>query len=104
MYIFLEPELITKVYDAQENLDYKVKSISIDDVSNMNDVEISIRASRDKYSADVWMDWKTLTINSKKQVVNTIEFEDSRFYQMKVKITGKDTYIKMNHLDLEVKG
>ena len=97
-------ELITKVYDAQENLDYKVKSISIDDVSNMNDVEISIRASRDKYSADVWMDWKTLTINNKKQIVNTVEFEDSRFYQMKIKITGKDTYIKMNHLDLEVKG
>lgn len=97
-------ELITKVYDAQENLDYKVKSISIDEVSNMNDVEISIRASRDKYSADVWMDWKTLTINNKKQVVNTVEFEDARFYQMKIKIIGKDTYIKMNHLDLEVKG
>ena len=97
-------ELITKVYDAQDNLDYKVKSISIDDVSNMNDVEISIRASRDKYSADVWMDWKTITINNKNQIVNTIEFEESRFYQIKIKIIGKDTYVKMNYLDIEVKG
>lgn len=95
-------ELITKVYDAQDSLNYRVKSISIDEVSNINDIEISIRNSRDKYSADVWMDWKKLKINNKNQILNTVEFEDSRFYQIKIKVIGKDSFIKLKHIDLEV--
>ena len=45
--------LISKIYDAQYSTDYKLRSINIEDISNINDVEIQIRALRDEYSADV---------------------------------------------------
>ena len=47
--------LISKIYDAQYSTDYRLRSINIEDISNINDVEIQIRSLKDEYSADVWL-------------------------------------------------
>ena len=46
-------EIITKVYDTQYSNDYKIREIDIDTISNINDVEIYVQASKDDYSADI---------------------------------------------------
>lgn len=46
-------EIITKIYDTQYSNDYKIRDISIDSISNINDVEIYVQSSKDDYSADV---------------------------------------------------
>ena len=45
--------LLSKIYDTQYSADYKLRNIKIDEISNINDVEIQIRSSKDEYSADV---------------------------------------------------
>lgn len=47
-------ELITKIFDTQHSNDYKIRELSIDNISNINDVEIFAQASKDDFSADVW--------------------------------------------------
>ena len=46
-------ELITKVYDTQYSSNYKIRDISINDISNVTDVELFVQSSKDDYSADV---------------------------------------------------
>ena len=95
-------ELISYVFDTQENLSYKVKSISLNGISNINDVNLYVRASSDKYSADVWGDWKPLKLNSDGELTNIIKWNSARFFQIKVVVNNKDGYIDLNYIDLEV--
>ena len=94
--------LISKIYDAQYSTDYKLRSINIEDISNINDVEIQIRALRDEYSADVWQPWKTIKINSSLKLEEEILFEKSRFFQIKVVLKTSTAVIKINNLNIDV--
>lgn len=95
-------ELISYVFDTQENLSYKVKSISLNDISNINDVKLYVRASSDKYSADVWGDWKQINFGVDGKITNTVKWNSARFFQIKVLINNRDGYIDLNYIDLEV--
>jgi hypothetical protein len=96
-------EILSKVFDAQESANYRTKSMKIDNISNINDVEISIRAARDSYSADVWLPWKTIELEDTTfKIKKPIEFNDARFFQVKIKLKSKDAYVKFKYLDIEV--
>lgn len=94
--------LISKIYDTQYSTDYKLRSINIEDISNINDVEIQIRASKDNYSADVWQPWKTVKINNRFKLEEEIIFEDCRFFQVKVTLKTSTAFVKINNLNIEV--
>lgn len=95
-------ELISNIFDTQECLNYKVKSINILDISNINDVDIYIRAASDKYSADVWNEWEKIELNNDFKLKNNIEFKNSRFFQIKFYLKNKLSYIEFDYIDLEV--
>lgn len=99
-------ELISKVYDAQYSADYRIRSIKIDDISNINDVDIYIRAAKDEYSADVWLPWKKLNIDEDLKFIdlNGAEnlFSNTRFFQFKVNLKQQNAKINLNNIEIEV--
>ena len=95
-------ELITKIYDAQYSTDYRIREISISDISNINDVEIQVRASKEDYSADVWHPWQTLELKHNLTLKNELKFYDTRFFQIKVLLKTSNAFIKINNIDIEV--
>lgn len=94
--------MLSKVYDLNENVNCSTRSIKIDSISNINDVEISLRASRYEYSADVWMDWKVVEITPDLKIKAPVKFEHTRFLQMRIKLKTKSAYIHLKYLDIEV--
>ena len=95
-------ELITKIYDAQYSTDYRIREISISDISNINDVEIQVRASKEDYSADVWHPWQTLELKHNLTLKNELKFYGTRFFQIKVLLKTSNAFIKINNIDIEV--
>lgn len=95
-------ELITKIYDAQYSTDYRIREISIADISNINDVEIQVRASKEDYSADVWHPWQTLELKHSLTLKNELKFYGTRFFQIKVLLKTSNAFIKINNIDIEV--
>ena len=95
-------ELITKIYDAQYSTDYRIREISIADISNINDVEIQVRASKEDYSADVWQPWQTLELKHNLTLKNELKFYGTRFFQIKVLLKTSNAFIKINNIDIEV--
>ena len=95
-------ELITKIYDAQYSADYRIREISIADISNINDVEIQVRASKEDYSADVWHPWETLELKHNQTLKNELKFYGTRFFQIKVLLKTSNAFIKINNIDIEV--
>ena len=95
-------EIITKIYDTQYSNDYKIRDISIDSISNINDVEIYVQASRDDYSADVWQSWKKIELNSNLRIKNELKFNNTRFFRFKVLLKTGNASIKINNIDIEV--
>ena len=95
-------ELITKIYDAQYSTDYRIREISIADISNINDVEIQVRASKEDYSADVWHPWQTLELKYNLTLKNELKFYGTRFFQIKVLLKTSNAFIKINNIDIEV--
>lgn len=95
-------ELITKIYDAQYSADYRIREISIADISNINDVEIQVRASKEDYSADVWHPWETLELKHNLTLKNELKFYGTRFFQIKVLLKTSNAFIKINNIDIEV--
>lgn len=94
--------LLTKIYDTQYSTDYKIKDINIESISNINDVEIYVRTSRDDYSADVWFPWERIHINRELKMLEELEFNNTRFFQFKILIKTSMGYIKINNIDIEV--
>lgn len=91
------------VYDAQYSADYRIRSISIKDISNVNDVVISIRAARDKYSTNVWLPYKNINIDKTGKILGSdIIFTDARFFQIKVQLKTKEAFINIENIELEV--
>ena len=95
-------EIITKIYDTQYSNDYKIRDISIDSISNINDVEIYVQASRDDYSADVWQSWKKIELDSNLKIKNELRFNNTRFFRFKVLLKTSNASIKINNIDIEV--
>lgn len=94
--------LISKVYDAQYSADYKIRDINISDISNINDVEIQVRASKEDYSADVWHPWQTLELKSTNALKTECKFYSTRFFQVRVILKSSNAYIKIKNIDIEV--
>lgn len=92
-------QFLTKVFDSHYTSTYKLKSVEIEDKEGT--VDLFIRAARERSGLSVWTDWYPIEIKDG-QIVNDIEFEDYRFFQMKVSLGGKDSKIKIKHFDLEV--
>lgn len=95
-------ELISKIYDTQFSADYKIRNINLDSISNINDVEIQVRASRNDYSADVWHPWETLELKDLNSLKKEVKFYGTRFFQIKVKVKSSNAYVKINNIDIEV--
>ncbi|MGL5507799.1 MAG: hypothetical protein ACRDB0_07855, partial [Paraclostridium sp.] len=94
--------ILSKVFDVGETSNYRTRSIKIDKISNINDVEISIRAARDEYSADVWLPWENVIVTEDLKIKTPVSIESARFFQIKVQLKTKNAYIKFKHLDIEV--
>ena len=95
-------ELITKVYDTQYSSNYKIRDISINDISNVTDVELFVQSSKDDYSADVWQPWKKIELNNDLTMKNELVFNNTRFFRFKVLLKTNSANIKINNIDIEV--
>ena len=103
--------LISPVYDSQQSSIYSVKNINIKDISNINDVEVYIRAMTDNNTSGRWMDWNKLELTSengkvvldtKRTPVTNFRYTPVRFFQFKIVLKSKTAYIKFDSLDIEV--
>ncbi len=95
-------EAITRIYDTQFSNDYKIRDISIDSISNINDVDIFVQASKDEYSADVWQPWKKITLNNDLKMQKELTFKNTRFFRFKIILKTSSASIKINNIDIEV--
>lgn len=91
------------IYDAQYNAKYRVRSLKLNGISNINDVDISIRAARDEYSSDVWLPYKKIEIDEEGNLLGSnIIFNKARFFQIKIQLKTKDAFVNIKNIDLEV--
>lgn len=91
------------IYDAQHSAKYRVRKIDIDDISSINDVVISIRSAKSKYSANVWMPYKEIQLDENLKILGSdIIFDDARFFQIKVQLKTKNAYVNIKNIELEV--
>lgn len=94
--------IISKIYDLQDILNYRLKDLGIEDISNINDIDIYIRASRDIDKLEVWHEWQKINITDDLNLKDYLKFYDVRFMQIKILIKSRKAYVKFNHLDVEV--
>ena len=103
--------LISPVYDSQQSSIYSVKNININDISNINDVEVYIRAMTDGNASGIWSDWNRLKLTTKNDKVvfdkagtGTLSFRYTpvRYFQYKIVLKSKDAYVNFDSLDIEV--
>lgn len=92
-------QFITKVFDSHHSATYKLKSVGVEGKEGIAD--LFIRAAKEKSDLSVWTEWYPITFRENK-VIEDIEFEDYRFFQMKTALSGKDSKIKIKYFDLEV--
>ena len=92
----------SKIYDLQETLDYRLKDLGIEDISNINDIELYIRASRDIEKLEIWHSWERIKIDDNLRLVEPLKFYDARYMQIKIVLKTRQSFIKFNHLDVEV--
>ena len=103
--------IISPVYDLQESLIYGVKNINIDDISNINDVDVYIRAMSEDNTSGIWSSWNKLDLimlddkitydtNNLKRLsfINT----PMRYFQFKIVLKSQSAYVKLNSIDIEV--
>lgn len=93
---------ITEVLDTYYSAKYKVKGISIETISNINDVVIQIRAARENYVGEVWTPWKDIKLDGNLNIADSIIFEGYRFFQAKITLKSRNAFVMLKHIDLEV--
>ena len=93
----------SKIYDLQEITNCFVKSIDIIDISNINDVSIQIRSSKDSERLDIWSNWREIKLNEDLKVSNVINFADIRFLQFKIVLKTRKAFIKLKGINIEIK-
>ena len=94
--------IVSRIYDLQEILDYRLKDLGIDEISNINDIELYIRASRDIEKLEIWHNWERIYINDDLTLKDYLKFYDVRYMQLKILLKTRQSFIKFNHLDVEV--
>ena len=94
--------ILSKVYDLQELLDCRVKSLDLNEISNINDVSIQIRCSRDEEFLDVWSDWSEIKLTSDLKIEKPIAFKNTRFLQFKILLKNRDAFIKISGINIEI--
>ena len=94
--------IISKIYDLQETMNYRLNDLGIDDISNIKDIEIYIRASRDVEKLEIWHEWQPIKLRDDLSLMEHLKFYDVRFMQIKIVLKTRKSYIKFNHLDVEV--
>ena len=92
---------ISKVLDAQYNQRYTLKAISVENDKSA-DFICQIRASKDNAENTVWTSWKTIELDDEYNITNRITFDNYRYFQFRIELKGKNSSIKINHIDLEV--
>ena len=95
--------IVSKIYDLQDNVNCRVKSIDIEDISNINDIDIYVRASRDDEFLDIWTDWNKIIINDDFKIINRVEFNNTRFLQYKIVVKTRKSFIKFKGINIEIK-
>jgi hypothetical protein len=94
--------IISKIYDLQETMNYRINDLGIDDISNIKDIEIYVRASRDVEKLEIWHEWQPIKLRDDLNLMEHLKFYDVRFMQIKIVLKTRKSYIKFNHLDVEV--
>lgn len=92
----------TEVLDTHYAAKYKVKGIEVESVSNINDVAIYIRGSKEAAQGEVWTDWKEVQLTGSLGIKNQVIFDGYRFFQMRVALRNRKASIKIKHIDLGV--
>lgn len=95
----------SKILDTYDTKNYMLKGISMDTVSNINNVEIEIRGARLGDSDKVWTQWKAIKLevnNGQYQLAQAISFENYRYFQVRVTLKGEKEYAKLNYIELGV--
>jgi hypothetical protein len=95
--------IVSKVYDLQDKYNCVIKSIDLLDISNINDVDIYIRSSRDNDRVDIWSDWTRISLDSNYKINKTINIYNSRFLQYKIVLKHRNAFIKFNGINVEIK-
>lgn len=94
--------MLTHILDTHHQAYYEISDLSIEEASNLKDIKVEIRAAKENVEENVWTDWKVLKINDNLSLDNKIRFKDYRYFQIRVTLTSKDAYIKINHIDAKV--
>lgn len=98
--------ILTQPYDAQAIAKYRVKNISVTDISTPNDVVIQIRAAKNNSNTNVWSDWQNVQLATNESgeifISNDIVFNGYRFLQAQILLKTPTAYIGIDHIDLEV--
>jgi hypothetical protein len=94
--------IVTGVLDTHYSANFKVKGIRIETASNISNVTIQIRGAKENSNGNVWTEWKAIKLDSNFIVKEDVIFRDYRYFQARVTLNGKDTYIKLTSIDLEV--
>ena len=89
--------MLSKIFDSHYPGRYKYKDLSVSAINNKEAIDISIRSSKINSSQTIWSPW----VNIDFQNENDIVFEDSRFFQLKVKIKRTSAHIKIDYIELE---
>ena len=106
----LTSTVTSQVYDVQESLIYNIKNININDISNINDVEIYIRAMTDDNTSGVWSAWNKLELTEKNKIMFdssrtkdlSFKYTPVRFFQFKIVLKSENAYIDFDSIDIEV--
>ena len=94
--------ILSKVYDLQEKLNCSVKSIDIQEISNIKDVTIQIRCSRDASRLDVWNGWREIELTPDFKIKNKIDLINTRFLQFKIILKTRESSINMSGINIEI--
>ena len=95
--------ITSKIYDLQDIVNCRVKSIDIKDISNINDIEIYIRASKDHEFLDVWTDWRRIKFDNNFKITSNIDFNNARFLQYKVLVKTRNSFVNFKGITIEIK-
>lgn len=95
-------EFISEILDTHYTSNYIVQGISIDSISNINDVDIQIRGAKENFAGEVWTPWKEIKLDINSNIKNILSFSDCRFFQAKISLKNRDAYIKLNNIELKV--
>lgn len=92
---------LSRVFDLQEQGNYKVKDIDILSVKNINNIKIYIRGARKNYD-NIFLDWQEINLDDNNNIRNDIEFNNIEYVQVKIELNSKNSEIKINKITLEM--